>query len=192
MQNKFDVVLVLGCGINNDGSLPDDPKRSVDIAARLYESGRTPLIILSGGLSYKADFTPPHGESEAMYVYAQNIGLTADALFVENESKDTLGNAYFAKIRYLMPKSLRRLAVILGPNHSLKRVKYIFDKVLGDEYEVEFIEQNANRNGEAEREDGSLKILNEWLHGIPDGDHKSVHRLMLAKHPGYSPNPDQA
>lgn len=56
MSYEFDAVIVLGCGINEDGSLPDDPRESVDIAAGLYESGRTPTVIFSGSLSYKADF----------------------------------------------------------------------------------------------------------------------------------------
>ena len=190
--NEFDAALVLGCGVNEDGSLPDDPKGSVGIVAELYQSGRVSLIIFTGSLSYKAKFTPPRSESEAMYAYAQEIGLPAGLLLIENESKDTLGNTYFTKVRYLIPKNLRRLAVILGPNHSLERVKYIFNKVLASQYEVAFIEQNANREAEAGREDGSLMILKEWLDGIPDGDHEAAYQVMLAKHPGYSPHPAQA
>lgn len=192
MSNEFDVAVVLGCGVNEDGSLSDDPMGSVNLASQLYRSGRIPLIIFSGNLSYKAKFTPPRSEAEAMYAYAQEIGLPANSLLVENESKDTLGNAYFTKVRYLIPKKLGHLAVILGPNHSLERVKYIFNKVLGSQYEITFMEQNANREGEVEREDGSHTILKEWLGSIPDGDHEAVYRVMLAKHPGYSPYPDQA
>jgi uncharacterized SAM-binding protein YcdF (DUF218 family) len=192
MSYKFDAAIVLACGIKEDGSLPDDPKASVDIAADLYNSGRTKLIIFSGNLSYKADFKPPLSESDAMSEYAQGIGLPRDCLLTENESKDTLGNAYFTKVRYLIPGHLGKLAVILGPNHSLERVKYIFDKVLGDGYETTFYEHNANREGEVAREGKSLEVLKEWIDKIPNGDHEAIHRAMLAKHPGYSPNPDDA
>lgn len=97
MSYEFDAVIVLGCGINEDGSLPDDPRESVDIAAGLYESGRTPTVIFSGSLSYKADFKPPRSESDAMFAYAQEIGLPDESLLKENESKNTLGNAYYTK-----------------------------------------------------------------------------------------------
>ena len=127
-----------------------------------------------------------------MAIYAKEIGIPDDCLLKENESKATLGNAYFTKVDYLIPKHLGRLAVILGPNHSLQRVKYIFDKVLGDEYDTTFFEHNADREGETEREQKSLNILMDWLAEISNGDHESVHRVMLAKHPGYSPNPYQA
>jgi uncharacterized SAM-binding protein YcdF (DUF218 family) len=192
MSYEFDAAIVLACGINRDGSLPDDPKESVDIASHLYTSGRTPLIIFSGNLSYKADFIPPQSEADAMVKYAQEIGLPGECLLKESESKDTLGNAYFTKVHYLISRHLGRLSVILGPNHSLRRVKFIFDKVLGDQYDTTFFEHNANRDGETEREEKSLDILKEWLSKIPNGDHEAVHQVMLAKHPGYSSSPDKA
>ena len=185
MSYEFDAAIVLACGINQDGSLPDDPKESVDIAAGLYTSGQTPQIIFSGNLSYKAEFTPPCSESDAMYAYALDLGLPQNILLQENESKDTLGNAYFTKVHHLIPRHLGKLAIVLGPNHSLERVKYIFDKVLGDGYRTTFIEHSANRNGEAEREDKSLSILKEWLDDVRNGNHKAVLQVMLAKHPGY-------
>lgn len=143
-------------------------------------------------MSYKADFTPPYSESDAMTAYALEMGIPGDALLKENESKDTLGNAYFTKVRHLIPKHLGKLAVILGPNHSLERVKYIFNKVLGEEYDTTYFEHNANRESETERENKSLEILREWLSAIPNGDHEAVHQVMLAKHPGYSANPEEA
>jgi hypothetical protein len=192
MSAEFDAVLVLGCGIHDDGSLPDGPKESVDSAAELYNAGKAPRIILAGNVSYKSTFTPPVSESEAMYAYARMIGLPDSALYIENESKDTLGNAYFTKIRYLMPQHMRRLAVMLGPNHSVERVRYIFRKVLGDQFDTTFIEHSAKRAAETKRENGSLKLIKIWLDGIVDGDHEAIWRIMRAKHPGYSANPDEA
>lgn len=185
MTQEFDAAIVLACGINEDGTLPEDPKESVEIAAQLYESNRVPLIIFSGSLSYKATFTPPITESEAMYEYAQAIGVPTKTMLIENDSKDTLGNAYFTKLNYLMPRNLGRLAIIMGPNHSLERVQYIFDKVLGEDFATSFIEHNANRPGEPEREQRSLVILRQWLDDIPNGDHQAIYDLMRTKHPAY-------
>jgi uncharacterized SAM-binding protein YcdF (DUF218 family) len=192
MIYEFDAALVLACGINEDGSLPHDPIESVDIVTDLYLSNRAPLIIFSGNLSYKADSVPPQTESGAMAVYAQQSGIPSEAILIENESKDTLGNAYFTKVRYLIPGQLRSLAVVLGPNHSLERVKYIFDKVLGSEYDTTFIEHNAGREAEVDREAQSLTVLKEWLDATPSGDHASVYRIMRDVHPGYSSEPEKA
>lgn len=192
MGADYDAVVILACGINEDGTLPDDPKASVGIGADLYNVGKTPLLIMSGNLSYKANFRPPISESEAMYAYAQEVGIPAEALLVENDSKDTLGNAYFTKVNFLIPRNLDRIAVVLGPNHSLERVQYIFDKVLGDKFTATYLEHNTHRIEGAEREKWSLTILKEWLNSIPDGDHDAVYQAMLEKHPGYSPNPEKA
>jgi uncharacterized SAM-binding protein YcdF (DUF218 family) len=187
MAYEFDAAIVLGCGINKDGTLSDDSKESTGIATELYELQRTPLIIFSGDISYKAGFVPPHGESAAMQAFAQELGLPPDPLLQENESKDTLGNAYFTKVRYLIPRHLQHLAVVPGPDHSLERLQYIFGKILGSQYTVTFFEHNANRTQEAEREKRSLNILKEWFDSIPAGDHEAIYRVMLDKHPGYRP-----
>lgn len=185
MSYEFDAALVLACGINEDGSLPADPKESVDIAKSLYDSARTPLVIFSGNISYKATSTPPRSESTAMREYAQETGLPIDCLLQEDVSKDTLGNVYFTKVSLLIPRKLGRLAVVLGPNHSRKRVQYILDKVLGSQYQTTLFEHSANRAQETEREKKSLNILRQWFDQVPNGDHEAVYQIMLDRHPGY-------
>ncbi len=192
MEKEFDAIVVLACGIDEDGQLHEDPKESVDLAVQIYKEGRAPLIIFSGSLSYKATFTPPLNEAQAMKAYAADQGIPAKDMLIEDDSKDTLGNAYFTKKKYLVPKNLKYIIVILGPNHSLERVKYIFDKVLGGAYETSFLEHYANRPGESEREHRSLAILRQWLDTISDGDDKAIYNLMKSKHPAYSPNPEVA
>jgi uncharacterized SAM-binding protein YcdF (DUF218 family) len=140
---------------------------------------------MSGHLSYKAEFTPPQSESQAMRTYALESGLPADAVLVEDESKDTLGNAYFTKVRIVVPRQLGRLAVIMSPNHSRERVEYIFRKVFGQSYDISYVGHDIIREEEADREQQSLDIVRSWLDEVADGDHDSVYQVMRTKHPGY-------
>jgi uncharacterized SAM-binding protein YcdF (DUF218 family) len=185
----YDAILVLGCGINRAGQLSSDGYASVKLAEDIYRQNVAPRVIMSGSVSYGSDFTPPVAEAQAMKDYARQLGMPASAILVESESKDTLGNAYFTKANLLEPLALRRLAVVQGPNHSLARLQYIFDKVLGPTYPYALLGQNKIRPGEQERERKSLAVLRTWLDGIADGDQDSIYAIMRGKHPAYSSEP---
>ena len=51
-------VIVLGCGIDAVSNLNDDAKGSVQLGIAAYRQSDKACIIMSGHVSYKADFTP--------------------------------------------------------------------------------------------------------------------------------------
>lgn len=186
MTNHFDALLALGCGIDETGQLTGDAKMNVEVAAKLFKRQIAPLLIFSGGYSYKADFIPPIGESQAMKDYAISLGVPDEKILVETKSKDTLGNAYFTKVQILGPMALRHIGILRGPNQSEERVRYIFSKVLGGQYDYEILQRDEDRPEEQERERKSLIVIQNWLKDVEDGDETSVYQIMREKHPAYS------
>lgn len=189
MIHTFDALLVLGCGIDESGELIDDARLSVKIAAKLFKQQVAPLIIFTGNYSYKANFVPRISESQAMKDDAITLGIPAEKIHIETESKDTLGNAYFTKVNLLEPLALRRIAILRGPNQSEERVRYIFDKVLGQQYDYELVDRDENRPEEQKRERKSLVVVRNWLKDVEDGDEGAVYKVMCARHPAYSTEP---
>jgi len=191
VTNQYDVLLVLGCGIDERGILSPDARTSVERAVGLFGQRTAPMLLFSGSFSYKADFVPPIGEAQAMKDYAIALGVPTDKILVEAGSKDTLGNVYFSKVNLFVPLGLHRIAVLRGPNHSVERLQFIFQKVLGDGYSYDFIQRAEIRpeEQEREREKSSLIVLKKWLDDIPDGDDASIYATMRKKHPGYSSDP---
>ena len=78
------------------GHMEIDLKSSADrvwYAARQFHAGKAPLVLLSGGgdLEHQA-----FSEARAMAVFVQDLGVPAQALVLEEISRNTRGNAAFS------------------------------------------------------------------------------------------------
>ena len=179
-------VVVLGCGIDSVGKLNQDAENSVRLAIDALEADQNSCLVMTGSISYKATFRLSISEAQAMKDYATSLDVSQDKIFVEAESKDTLGNFYFTKLNLLIPLNIYDILVIRGPNHSDKRIEYIATKVLGNQYTFSVISPDIVRPEEQAREKASLTLARKWLDPIDDGDMLSIYRLMRDRHPGYN------
>lgn len=182
---EYEAVLALANGIRPDGHLTDDAQATVDLALDHYHSERTKYLIMSGEWSYKASFTPPISEAQAMKDYAVSRGVAAEKVLIETESQDTFGNALFTKMNLLEPLGIGSVLVIAGPNHSRERLAYIFGKVLGRAYLFDFVMHGLDRPYEAARERESLAKLRDMFDDVPDGDDAALQKRLRARHPAY-------
>jgi hypothetical protein len=125
--------------------------------------------------------------------YAAGHGLPALATFIEDESRDTIGNAYFVRRRWLEPSDWRAIRVVTTDYH-IPRAAWIFNQVLGPRYDVAFSAAPSDRFAasvaiRAREESDIAAFLAEWLGGIEPGDMVAIERLITRDHPGYSDNP---
>lgn len=179
-------IIVLGCGIDAAGRLNPDAEGSVRLAIAAAEGLPGSCLIMTGYVSYKADFRPSISEAQAMKDYAVTLGYPAESIWVETESKDSLGNLYFTRANLLMPLGIMDLRIVRGPNQSDERITYLADKVLGADYHYELLCPDISRPAEAEREQKSLRVAKEWLDTVEAGDMMAIYRLFREKHPGYN------
>ncbi len=187
-----DAVVVLGGGVGADGTLPTVAQARVERAVELFRRGIAPRIILSGrcGLTQPE---PPVTEAAAMAAHARGLGVPAEALLLEEEAKDTLGNVYFTREMFLEPNGWTSIRVVTSDFH-LSRAAWVFRKVLGGSYDFSFV---SAPSGLSPREliDRALEeckimiFLNEWLQALEEGDGHAVERLMEQEHPGYADAP---
>lgn len=179
-------IVVLGCGIDAAGVIGADAQGSVRLAKEALESSSDACIVMSGNVSYKATFRPSISEAQGMKDYAVSLGIPSDRIFVETESKDTVGNLVFTKQNVLRPLGITDVTVVRGPNQSDNRIQFLIGKILGPEYSVNIVRPDIERPEEAEREQRSLAVATEWLSDIKDGDDIAVYELLRRKHPGYN------
>lgn len=192
IDGAADAIVVLGGGVQPDGSLPDVARTRMDRAVELFESGVAPRLILSGRCGL-GGAEPAVTEAAAMAAYAAGFGIPRGALLLEEESRDTLGNAYFTRARFLEPNGWTSIRVVTSDFH-LSRAAWVFRKIMGPGYDVSFVSAPA---GFTPREliDRALEeckitiFLNEWLQAVTEADEHAIERLMRQEHPGYADAP---
>jgi uncharacterized SAM-binding protein YcdF (DUF218 family) len=192
IDGAADAIVVLGGGVNPDGTLPSAARRRVERAVELFEGGIAPRLILSGRCGLNVE-EPPVTEAAAMARHAATFGVPERALLLEEDAKDTLGNAYFTWARFLEPNGWTSIRVVTSDFH-LSRAAMVFRKILGPGYDFSMV---AAPSGLSPREliDRALEeckitiFLNEWLEALADADEHAIERLMLQEHPGYADAP---
>ena len=125
-----DVLVVLGGGTEPAST----PRSTVEIngagdrilyAAEIYKQGKATHILLSGGeISWLNDGSTTPAEDMADILI--QLGLPEDALWLENESKNTYENALYAR-EFLDEKELNRILLVTSALH-MPRAVALFEK----------------------------------------------------------------
>ena len=185
----FDAIIVFGGGVNVDGSLNESSRVRVDKAVELWRHHEAPLIVLSGAWSFSLAEKPPRTEAAAMAEYAEQCGCPRRALLLEEESKDTIGNAYFVKMRVAQPRGWKRLCVVAA-SHHIPRVEHICQQIFGPDYALHFVgaelPMTSDELDEKMLRERASQALFDLRFSIQPGDDQAMHSLMYSIHPGYA------
>ncbi|MBU3905253.1 MAG: YdcF family protein [Nanoarchaeota archaeon] len=187
----FDAILVLGELLKPDGSISDNLRKRLDKSVELINESCSHQIIVSGGYGFLAPYKPSITEAKAMKEYLVKIhGAPEDRILMEEESKDTIGNAYFVKSKYLEPNEWNKILIVTSDFHT-ERVKYVFRKVLGPQYlfDIVGVESDAS-DKELEMEKKIIGFIKKYLEDVEDGDNEAIKKLLFDRHPAYAKKPD--
>ena len=88
----YDCILVLGCGVKDDGTPSDMLMDRILTGVELYEQGVAPVIIMSGDHGKK-----DYDEVNTMKNYAVKLGVPADKIFLDHAGFSTYESMYRAK-----------------------------------------------------------------------------------------------
>ena len=121
-----DCILVLGCGIHDDGSpsdmLHDRLRRSVE----LYEAGVAPKLLMSGDHSRKG-----YDEVDAMKSFAIEAGIPSEDVFMDHAGFSTYESMVRAKEIFQAKK-----IIIVTQEYHLYRAIYIAEQLGMEAYGV--------------------------------------------------------
>ena len=130
-----DVIIVLGGGVRRDGTLTVVSRARVEHALDLYRAGVAPRLIMTG--RHGAFLKKPISEAHAMATLARAAGVPDHAILIEDNARDTLGNACFTRDHHLAPNQWRRVHVVTSDFHR-KRAYALFCIALGADYKCVF------------------------------------------------------
>lgn len=186
MAAHYDAIIVLGGGINLDGSVSEADVVRLSEVASLFEAGSSKAIIVCGSFGYKAVERPPISEAQAYADFLENHEVPRSSIYLEDYSKETVGNILFTKINILLEHGWHKLLVIPTHAHSTERISYLLEKILGNGYDWEILRIGEDKDpANLEREAKSLHYTKEINDQFINGDHEAIYKGLQETHPAY-------
>jgi len=170
-----DIIVVLGYGFVDNWKLPEHVYQRLQKAVELYRNGLAERVVVCGKWSLNWDkegVIPPLTEAEAMKRELVDLGIKPTDILKEEESKDTIGNAYFLKTT-IMKKYAYTHALVLCADYAKDRVAFIFGKIFEPTFDMEIVPTPtpyANDIEVLKAQKDFLTIQQQFLSGMQPGD----------------------
>ncbi|MBW3015532.1 YdcF family protein [Candidatus Woesearchaeota archaeon] len=182
----YDTIIVLGHSAP-DEKITETGKRRVEKAVETFKKYHPKYIIMSGshsGLTEKPKLT----EAEIFKRYAIKLKIPKNKILKEEQSKDTIGNAFFSK-KLLKKHNLKSPIIICSPE-GCYRVKKTFNIIFGNNFKLKFIKASSAQSllGRIKNIFTELLILrkvNKYFSLVKPGDDKTIEKMLFTQHPFY-------
>lgn len=119
ISGNYDCILVLGCGVGEDGTPSWMLSDRLDRAIELYNSGAAPKIIMSGDHGRKE-----YDEVNIMRQYAIDRGIPEEDIFMDHAGFSTYESIYRAKEIFCVADM-----IIVTQKYHLYRALYISERL---------------------------------------------------------------
>ncbi len=180
----YNTAIVLSRWMNLDGTLGEETKKRTDRSIDLYLEGATRSLTMSG-LRDNKEPESPTSHAEAMKRYAHSCGVSEEAIFKEEHSLDTTGQAFFIKRDIIIPNEFQRLAVISSDYH-MERVKAEFDFMFGGNYSIDYFSIDGFSTDQLlEDERRKIEYFNLFFKGINQADDSAIAERLFSRHALY-------
>jgi len=135
-----DCILVLGCGVREDGSPSLMLRDRLEKGIELYEAGTAPKLLMSGDHGRK-----DYDEVNLMKSYAMGKGVPSEDIFMDHAGFSTYDSMYRARDIFCAEK-----VIVVSQEYHLYRALYLAEKLGLEAYGVPA--QDVNYRGQAYRD----------------------------------------
>lgn len=177
--------ILLGGGITDEGLLPYDVQTRADKAIELLKGKYLKKLIITGGCSNPK--FQKKTEAKLIKSYLIKKSIKKSAIILEEQARDTIGNAVYAK-EIILKKKLPKNIVIITSNYHIKRALRLFEHVFGDRYIFFGVSSKptlAHRMQMMLREWEMKEIETVLLSTIARGEHNKAKKFMCEFVPRY-------
>lgn len=174
------VAIVLGGGLFADGTPGRATVLRAETAAKLAKAHPRMTLILSG--DGRTDLNRQTAKSEAWHM-AQILArhnVSQKRVLIEDEARDTIGNAVLSVGRYLRGKKPRKVIIVTSPFHA-QRALLVFRGVLGAAWDIEIC-VSETAEGDDRRlaaEPGGIDWTNRFFEDLDAGDFTQIVTKVL-------------
>ena len=123
---RVEAIVVLGNRPPTDeaGGVMPETERRLRRGVEIFKRGHAPLMVMTGGPAPRGDI-----EAEVMRDFAIELGVPAEAIMVETQSRNTIENARLTKQLISAEgagERIPRVILVTSPSH-LERARRLFD-----------------------------------------------------------------
>ncbi|TMC69512.1 MAG: YdcF family protein [Chloroflexi bacterium] len=175
-----EVAVVLGGGVTSDGKPSASTLARARAASHLAQKRPSLAVIASG--SHGDGPAPTESEAAVIVDLIAASGISRDRLFLEDRSRDTIGNAVEVASRYLSRIEPRPIYLVTSPFH-LERALVVFRNVLGFAWQVQAVaaEDTDDDRKRANSETTFLQETFTFFEGIRPGDMAAIDKKYRAR-----------
>jgi uncharacterized SAM-binding protein YcdF (DUF218 family) len=175
-----EVAVVLGGGFSENGQPSASTVARARTATHLAQKRPSLAIIASG--SHGDGPAPAKTEAAIMADLIAAAGVARERIFLEERSRDTIGNAVEVAARYLGRIEARPVYLVTSPFH-LERALVTFRHVLGFEWQVQAVaaEDTDDDRKRANSETTFLQETFAFFEGIRPGDMAAIDKKYRAR-----------
>lgn len=176
-------VVVLGHRLTDETAHPELQAR-VETGVELFQESETDRIVCSGGsANEKIDIT----EAEVMKEYAVSLGVDPTAVVRENNSIDTIGNAFYTRL-LLDGLDTDPVIDIATSCYHVDRARLAFEQICGDQYDVRTT--SCADIGEGAQEATKRAATEAFFNPVESGSLPEIRERLLDAHTLYDSLPE--
>ena len=180
------IVICLSHQVTKPSKLSEDSLKRIELASNIFFDKKCDFLITTGW-SYRSDMKITLAELMADRA-TKEFGVSKDKLYLEESSKDTVGEAVFSRKKFLDELKVSKLYVVTSDWH-LKRAKEVFSFVYGNKNYPEILFKTIKGSKEARIKEESNNSLNEFkaIFSVCEaGSIESIYNVMIQKHKLYN------
>lgn len=190
MQNQDSptVIIVLGHLMHKNGSLNEETRRRVELAAHADKEVAAEAIILCGW-AYRADSDITIASAMKEHIAQSHPALLPKAM-IQDLSRDTVGDAFFSRLLlYNVCREKQPDVIVVTSDYHVDRSKLIFEFIFhgyAKSINVQGCRLIRENDSKQLSELNSIAAFKETFLGICNGDMKGIHNAMRSSHPFYN------
>lgn len=188
-MKKIDVIIILGCGIDKQGTISRITKERLDIFLEKRNKFSDIPILLSGRCSGFEKNKPKITEAQAMKKYLVTRGINPTRIYLEMKSLDTVSNAIFSEEIVRRHKNWRHILLVTSDWH-MKRTLWIFRKVFGSPYYIYVLSATSQERDRKKRKlyEACLLVFAKRILNKTRPAKQEMDKMLQEIHPFYSNN----
>jgi uncharacterized SAM-binding protein YcdF (DUF218 family) len=181
---NYDAIIVLANLMNSKGVLNSESRARAIKAANIFKNSSSKLIITCGW-DYRNDSNIKIANAFKSFLI-NRMNIKATSIISQTESRDTVGDAYFTKIKYAKPMSLRELCIVTSDYH-VARTKEIFEFIYGSKFKISVCGVSINKKElKLNNELVSLEAFRKTFINVEAGNDKKILNALRRYHPFYN------